>query len=422
MTSWPSALGRTAAALAALVLLADVGPAMATGVGGRRIVVPEAEFPPPPQAVAALPDYPIGYVQLEDDPRYDPTYFYFYEPTRPLGRPEAGAMLGIQDSWPMAQVVKNEFTLVEKSGANIDDLAQQIQTWTGDGVHFVIADLPGDALLALSDKVKDLPVTLLNISAKDNYLREGNCRANMVHIIPSWLMETDAVVQYLIKKKWRNVLLLQGPLPADQEIGSSVTRSVQRFGARIVDTRAFLLSNDPRNRDQSNIALITAGGGYDVVYVADSDGEYARFVPYQTNDPRLVVGSAGLSALAWHWSWEGNGAPQVNARFEEEAKRRMAAVDWAAWVAVKAVVQSVVRSKSTEYGPVRDYLLGDQMNLDGTKGNPMSVRSWDHQLRQPILLTTGNAVIDRAPIEGFLHQTNELDTLGVDRPESTCRF
>jgi hypothetical protein len=43
-------------------------------------------------------------------------------------------------------------------------------------------------------------------------------------------------------------------------------------------------------------------------------------------------------------------------------------------------------------------------------------------MRQAILLATGNAVIALAPIEGFLHQTNDLDTLGVDAPQSECRF
>jgi ABC transporter substrate binding protein (PQQ-dependent alcohol dehydrogenase system) len=236
------------------------------------------------------------------------------------------------------------------------------------------------------------------------------------------MMETDALVQYLVSKKWRNILVLQGPLPADKMIVDALQRSAQHFGARITEVKPFVLSNDPRNRDRSNVALITAGGRYDVLYVADSDGEFARYVPYETNDPRPVVGSTGLTALAWHWAWERQGAPQVNARFEAAADRRMAGVDWAAFVAVKAVVQSVLRSKSTEFEPVRDYLLGDKMNLDGTKGNPMSVRAWDHQLRQPLLLATGNAVLERAPIEGFLHQTNELDTLGVDAPETACKF
>ena len=64
------------------------------------------------------------------------------------------------------------------------------------------------------------------------------------------------------------------------------------------------------------MALVTAGANYDVVYIADSDGEFARYSPYQVNDPRPVVGAAGLTAQAWHWSWERSGAPQVNARFE----------------------------------------------------------------------------------------------------------
>lgn len=159
-----------------------------------------------------------------------------------------------------------------------------------------------------------------------------------------------------------------------------------------------------------------------MVYVADADGDYARYVAYETNDPRPVVGAAGLTALAWHWSWERQGAPQVNARFEAVAGRRMADVDFAAWAAVRGLTQSVLRSRSTEYQPVLDYLLGERLNLDGSKGYPMSVRPWDHQLRQPILLATANAVMQLAPIEGFLHQFNDLDTLGVDEPQSVCRF
>jgi ABC transporter substrate binding protein (PQQ-dependent alcohol dehydrogenase system) len=100
----------------------------------------------------------------------------------------------------------------------------------------------------------------------------------------------------------------------------------------------------------------------------------------------------------------------------------MAGVDWGVWASVKAVVQSVLRAGSTEFGPVRDDMLGERLNLDGFKGNPMSVRSWDQQVRQPILLAGGNAVIARAPLEGFLHQTNDLDTLGYDAPETECRL
>jgi ABC transporter substrate binding protein (PQQ-dependent alcohol dehydrogenase system) len=60
--------------------------------------------------------------------------------------------------------------------------------------------------------------------------------------------------------------------------------------------------------------------------------------------------------------------------------------------------------------------------LDGFKGNRLNFRPWDNQLRQPLLLATHNWVVERAPLEGFLHQTNNLDALGFDKPESKCKF
>jgi ABC transporter substrate binding protein (PQQ-dependent alcohol dehydrogenase system) len=51
----------------------------------------------------------------------------------------------------------------------------------------------------------------------------------------------------------------------------------------------------------------------------------------------------------------------------------------------------------------------------------LGFRAWDRQLRQPLLLTDGVAVVATAPVEGVMHPKNVLDTLGADAPESTCR-
>ena len=51
------------------------------------------------------------------------------------------------------------------------------------------------------------------------------------------------------------------------------------------------------------------------------------------------------NAEAWHWAWPRHGAPQLTGRFEKQAKRHMGSADWAAWIAVKAVVEAVVLSK-----------------------------------------------------------------------------
>ena len=368
-------------------------------------------------------ELPIGFVDLADDPRFDPDYAYNFVPVRPLGPAFDGAELGIADAQQIGGVINVDFTLRRASGAEVAELTAAIEGWVAAGTHFVLADLPGAEMLALAEAIADLPVTLFNVSAYEDRLRSEACRANVIHTIPSRQMLTDAVVQYVVSKNWRNILLLQGPLPADQETADALRRSANFFGARIVDTRSFLLSNDPRERDLGNMALVTAGANYDVAFLADTDGEFARFyAPYQATSPRPIVGASGLIPLAWHWSWDRAGAPQVNDRFEDMHGRRMADADWAAWAAVRAVTQGALRSQSTEYGPMLDFILGDRMNLDGAKGFPMSVRPWDQQVRQAILLSTGNAVIEFAPIEGFLHQTNDLDTLGIDAPLSECQF
>jgi ABC transporter substrate binding protein (PQQ-dependent alcohol dehydrogenase system) len=145
-------------------------------------------------------------------------------------------------------------------------------------------------------------------------------------------------------------------------------------------------------------------------------------LPYATILPRPVIGATGLTPTAWSWTWERYGGPQVSHRFEKRTGREMGAADWAAWLAVRALDDAVRGSHAGDTAAVDKYLLGPAMNIDGAKGPPLSFRAWDHQLRQPILLATADAVIAAAPMPGFLHQTNVLDTLGYDQPETKCKF
>jgi ABC transporter substrate binding protein (PQQ-dependent alcohol dehydrogenase system) len=95
--------------------------------------------------------------------------------------------------------------------------------------------------------------------------------------------------------------------------------------------------------------------------------------------------------------------------------------DYGAYLAVRAIGEAAVRTHSNQMQAVKNFLLSDQFTLQGYKGNPLSFRRWDGQLRQPILLAAPRSLVAVAPIEGFLHPKTELDTLGFDEPESTCR-
>ena len=163
--------------------------------------------------------------------------------------------------------------------------------------------------------------------------------------------------------------------------------SAKKFGARIVAHQQFKPGTDPREREKNDPALLSAiNRDYDVVFVADDAFDFARQVPYHTVRARPVIGSIDLEPVAWHWTWERNGAPQVNSRFQKiTGGRHMEGADWAAWIAVKMVVQATLRTRSADFDKQREFILGDS-DFDGDKGLAVSVRPWDHQLRQAVLL------------------------------------
>src|SRR4029077_5754094 len=110
-------------------------------------------------------------------------------------------------------------------------------------------------------------------------------------------------------------------------------------------------------------------------------------------------GATGLVADAWHWTWERYGAPQLINRFMTRARRHMTGLDWSAWIAVKLIVQATLRTHSDDIATLKAHLFGDS-SYDGVKGLAVSVRPWDHQLRQAILLSTPDQVIATAPLPG----------------------
>jgi ABC transporter substrate binding protein (PQQ-dependent alcohol dehydrogenase system) len=371
---------------------------------------------------ARAADLTIGYLEIADDPRYAETRLFARYLTEPLGRPHAGAEVALREVRFHGAQAGVTFKLQREQAADPAGLAEAARRLHGAGVGFLILDAPAEAVAAVAAATAGQPLLLFNVTAREDALRQDGCQGHLLHVIPSHAMLMDALAQYLGLRQWQRVLLLDGPREADKLLTAAFERSAKRYGLKIVDKRAFLLSNDPRQRDQNNVALLTAEGDYDVVFVADSDGEFARGLPYQTVSPRPIVGTEGLAPMAWHWAWERHGAPQLEGRFEKRAERPMRDIDWAAWLAVKAIAEAVQRTASADFATLRDHLLSPDLVLDGFKGNRTNFRPWDRQLRQPVLLGTHNWVVARAPLPQYLHQHDNLDTLGFDERESRCRL
>jgi ABC transporter substrate binding protein (PQQ-dependent alcohol dehydrogenase system) len=379
-----------------------------------------AQNPPSPLQARVT----IGYVEIAGDPRYEPITAYGRLVLKSRERPFAGAQVGLDEAQALTRVLRIEFALERTTVASASELASAVkEARDARGVHFFVVDAPTEALVPLAAAVRGRDIMVFNATAADDDLRRKLCAAEFVHTLPSLAMAMDGLVQYLASRKWNNLLVFEGPLPADATMATAFESSAKKFGARIVARQQFKPGTDPREREKNDPALLSAiNRDYDVVFVADQAFDFARQVPYHTVRARPVVGSIDLEPVAWHWTWEHNGAPQVNSRFQKlTGGRHMEGTDWAAWIAVKMVVQATLRTRSADFEPQRKFILGEG-TFDGNKGLAVSVRPWDHQLRQAVLLAAPYSVVARAPVEGFLHKTNELDTLGDDEPETPCRL
>ncbi len=334
----------------------------------------------------------------------------------PGGAAEDGLKVALDEAQFELEAAGAAVTLSSQRARSLDTARAAAVAAEKAGAHFLLTDLPADWTLAVVDAVK-LPV--LNVGDSSERLRQQDCRPRLFHLLPSERMRSDALAQTLVSRKWNKLLLLVGPSALDRERAATAQASIKRYGLQVLESRPFKLSADPRERALANPLLLTAGSAYDVVWVVDSDGEFARSLPYRSVLPRPVVGDAGLLAVAWHAQFERFGAPQVSRRFAKAAQRPMTAHDWAAWMAGKALVAVAAAAPK---GPQATWAAAlTQVALDGSKGTQLNFRSWDGQLRQTLLLTDGQGVISQAPIEGLLHPTNVLDTLGADAPEGLCK-
>ncbi len=363
-------------------LRAALGVLLAVGFASAA----SAQTPPPAQ-----PKVTVGYVDIEGDPRHEPIRAYERLVLKAREHPFVGAQVGIEEAQALTRVLKIDFALERIRVKSADAVAPAVlQARQERDIHFFVIDAPAEVFRPLAEAVRGRDVLLFNATAAEDTLRREVCAREIVHTLPSLAMSMDALVQYLVSRKWRDILVLHGPLPADAAMTKAFEASVKKFGNRIVAKKEFT--------------------------------DFVRGVPFQTVRARPVIGSIELEPVAWHWTWERNGGPQINTRFARAAGgRRMEGPDWAAWIAVKMVVQATLRTRSAEFDKQRAFILGDN-SFDGYKGLAVSVRKWDQQLRQAVFLAAPYSVVASAPVEGFLHRSNTLDTLGDDEPETACKL
>jgi ABC transporter substrate binding protein (PQQ-dependent alcohol dehydrogenase system) len=371
---------------------------------------------PPPLAIK------LGYLRA-----YEPQLALSVLDVAPRDEGVAGAEVAIADNDTTGRFLGQDFTL-DVAEVKLDaDVVPAFEKLADMGARYVLADISAQQLLAVADLAREKGILIFNVGAADDSLREEDCRGNVFHTSPTRTMLADGLAQYLIWKQWRRWVLVYGSHERDRLFADALRRAATRFGGEIVAEKEFKDTGTARRTDsgvvqiQRQMPVFTQDlPDYDVLLVADESEVFGTYLPYRTWDARPVAGSAGLVPSAWHPASEQWGGTQIQNRFQKASGRRMLSKDMAAWTAVRIIGEAATRTRSADPEKIGGFIRADDFSIAAFKGQKLTFRKWNHQLRQPIFLGDTRSVVSTSPQEGFLHQVSELDTLGIDQPETKC--
>ncbi len=400
-------------------------PTKARPEGGFDVQIPQSP---------ELAPLPIGYIHEKvDHPR--PASRLDVEP-KDAG--VAGAKMAIEENNAGGRFTGHAYTLDVEDASSPEEAVAALEKLYASGHNYYIVDASAPTLLKLADWAKDKDVLLFNVSATDVSLRQEDCRANVMHIVPDRYMLADALAQYLVSMDWKDWLVVHGSTPGDLAYVDAVKRAAGRFGAHIVDVREYKDVSGGRRDDvgvippaipgkQANAdKTVVASPNYDVIVVADENQLFGPLLPYRGGGaPRVVAGTTGLTATTWSPGHEKWGATQANNNFQKDFGRLLLPIDYQAYVATRAIGEAITRNPDKDFATVSAFVHGPDIQLAPFKGIKQQFRPWDGQFRQPILIATDKVTVSVSPQPGFEHASHpdiEVDTLGIDEPESVCKM
>lgn len=338
----------------------------------------------------------------------------------------AGAALADEDNGTTGGFLGHTYETVTIA-ATPEEAEVALTQILSDGIKLVVIQARKDELELLTDQAAASDALVFNARAPDIDLRDESCRGNLLHTVPSNAMMADAVAQFAVWKKWTDWFLIAGSNPSDVALAEAYRNSARKYGAKIVEDRSFEDTGGSRRTDSGHVLVqrqlptfTQDAEDHDVVIAADATDYFARYLSYHLWTPRPVMGSGGLVPTTFHGAHEAYGATQYQTRFEALTGRYAKPEDYNVWLALRVIGEAVSRANTAEPRGVRNYAISDAFELAAFKGQKVTFRNWNGQLRQPILLYDGTITVSVSPQDGFLHQNSLLDTMGLDRPESSC--
>ena len=332
-----------------------------------------------------------------------------------------GAQIAIIDSNKSAKFLNQNFNLETKVSYDENELISTFEEFIKNKNQYVILNVEDSLLEKLLKNPLSKDVLLINASSENTNLRKTICEKNLLHTSASNAMLYDGLMQFLVKRDFKKILLLSGTNPKDLLIKEDIKRAAKKFGAKIVAEKSWENNSDIRRKASDEFPAFTQAKDYDVILLADYYGDFGEFVYFNSWLPRPVAGTQGLTPVLWHKVIEQWGAAQMQSRFEKFASRWMESKDYSNWLAVRTIITAISKTNTANFKTNLDFIYSDDFDVAAYMGRKLSFRDYNGQIRIPISLVQPRALISTSPQVEFLHPITDLDTLGIAPHEMECK-
>lgn len=362
-------------------------------------------------------DTNILYLELQT--KKPPTLSNIIDEPKDLGL--MGAKLAIEDSKKTSSFMDQYYTLETDVSFDENKLIKTFEDYINKGNSYVILNAPASFIEKILAHPLSSKALIINGTNTDTALRKKYCQSNFIHTIASDAMAYDGLMQFLIKRNFKNILLIRGENPKDLLIAEAIKNSSKKFGAKIVEEKVWDNNSDIRRKATAELPSFTQSDDYDVVLVADFYGDFGEYLYFNTWLPRPIAGTQGLMPKTWHKVIEQWGAAQMQNRFEKFASRWMESEDYSSWVAVRTIIESISHTNTNDLKTNIAFIRSNDFELAAYKGKKLTFRDYNGQVRLPISLVQPRGLISTSPQDGFLHPVTDLDTLGIAPFEMECK-
>lgn len=362
----------------------------------------------------------------------------------------AAAGLAAEEANYVAEAFGKVVRLLPEKAASPDDAARKAMKLIRQGGAKAILGGGDDSLTqAIQEASTREGIVFLNTMSRSEALRGAKCHRLAFHIEASLAMYTDAMGQWLVRRakqpRW-------GFLTPDSESGAEMERLAKRALRRHGGTAVAREVVPASGRDYRAALAKLAKAGPDVViinlsgpplltalaqfmelglevHVAGAAMETLEF--WQAEPTRLT----GVWPSLWSYEFRKYSGRELNKRLAARLGHPAASHAWASYTAMKAVWEAVLKSGGIDTASLVSFFEKGR-GVDAHKGQPLTFRPWDHQLRQPLMIVQSKVppkdakrwdifkLLGEVPLRGTPGKSRAavLDTLGLSAAESKCHF